>query len=218
MASEHSSLRRHDRAGDVAVLDDPRRFPTRQQSVTRACRRRRRRRRDRRPPRPGAAARSWCRRDVATITPSPPILTMANCTPRASSRRAASGGSADPTATSHSVRLPTATVTWSRTGLMSALAVVAARPEVGAVVEVEHDVGLAVPDRQQLPTGLARRSVARTTRRSATGPGHRRPPADRSPRPPPSGRGRSGTGTSRAADPPADPSPRRPAASASTDG
>src|SRR3954454_5334978 len=50
---------------------------------------------------------------VATRTPSPPILTRASCTPLSRSRRAASCGSAVPTATSTSARFPTTTLACS---------------------------------------------------------------------------------------------------------
>src|SRR5207302_843326 len=56
----------------------------------------------------GTGGTTLRRSGVATRTPSPPSFTMAISTPRPRSRSAAASGSAVPTATSHSVRLPTA--------------------------------------------------------------------------------------------------------------
>ena len=59
---------------------------------------------------------------VATMTPSPPSFTIAASRPRSSMRSAASSGSSVPTATSHSLRLPIAMVTWSSIGEIAAWA------------------------------------------------------------------------------------------------
>ena len=83
------------------------------------------------------------RRAVMASTPLGPCLTIASSTPRSSSAAAARRGSVSPTATSHSSRLPTATVTCGerRADLPRRSAV----PEHRAVVEVEDGVGPRAP-------------------------------------------------------------------------
>ena len=77
---------------------------------------------------------------VAASTPLGPCLTMARSRPRSSRASAARCGSVSPTATSHSSRLPTATVTCSRALPTCSLRVGRVGPEHRPVVEVEDGV------------------------------------------------------------------------------
>ena len=104
-----------DRAGGVGVLQHLLQRPAGQQAVAERAAEGvagaepvERRDRDRR----GESTRSV---RVLASTPVGPCLTMASSTPASSSASAARSGSVSPTATSHSSRLPTATVTCGST-------------------------------------------------------------------------------------------------------
>ena len=105
---------------------------------------------------------------VAARTPLGPCLTTASSTPRSSSASAARCGSVSPTATSHSSRLPTATVTCSRALPTCGAGLVRVRPEHRPVVEVEHGVPCA-------GRGPARRRSGRCARRLLRQAGDGRP-------------------------------------------
>ena len=87
-----------------------------------------------------AAGPRRARPRVAASTPLGPCLTTASSTPRSSSASAARCGSVSPTATSHSSRLPTATVTCSSALPTCAAGLVGVGPEHRPVVEVEDGV------------------------------------------------------------------------------
>ena len=150
-----------DRTGGVAVLGDPHRVPAREQPV------------HQRPAERVTGAepaddvdqlrRRRCarRRGVATSTPSAPFLTRASSTPWSSSRRAASSGSAVPTATSTSARLPTTTVTCSSISSYSRRASCGDGQNIGRQSRSRHGeapvggVG-AAPVGEHVELGLAR--------------------------------------------------------------
>ena len=120
MASAHISRDGDDRPGGVGVGRPSARPATRRAGRGRTPRRRRRRRRARTRPRPDGAGRPStpsARRHQHAVGAE---LDDGRCsTPRASSRRAASSGSAVPTAMAHSARLPMATVAASTAPPMS---------------------------------------------------------------------------------------------------
>ena len=93
------------------------------------------------------AAPRRARRACAASTPSGPCLTTASSTPRVQQRVGGRApGRVSPTATSHSSRLPTATVdVRQRRAAPASLRLAARRPEHRPVVEVEHGAAAASP-------------------------------------------------------------------------